>query len=105
MPGCMHDYVNVCIYSCVCVCVGVCTCVFIRVAICIWLYVTAMQTCSCAPNPVTEDPDSIWIYVRYGPDTLDSKINSWDDPEIRTDSCSEDQTAIRFQTRVISGEC
>ena len=29
-----------------------------------------MQTCSCASNPVTEDPDPIWIYVRYGPDTL-----------------------------------
>ena len=26
-----------------------------------------MHTCSCAPNPVIEDPDQIWIYVRYGP--------------------------------------
>ena len=32
------------------------------------------------------------------------KIDPWEDLEIRTGSCSEDQTAIRFQTRVISGE-
>jgi len=42
----------------------------VLVAICVWLYITAMQTFSCASNPITEDPDLFWIYVRYGPDTL-----------------------------------
>ena len=82
MPECMHDYMYVCIYSCVCVCVYIyecmyvcmyrgCTCAFM----CTYGYmclviVTAMQTYSCTPNPLTEDPDPIWIYVHYGPDTL-----------------------------------
>ena len=40
----------------------------VRVTICVWLYVIVMQTCLCTLNPVIEDPDQIWIYVRYGPD-------------------------------------
>jgi len=54
-------------YILVDICIGVCTCAFMcTCGICVWLYVTAMQTYSCAPNPITEDPDPIWIYVRYG---------------------------------------
>jgi len=37
--------------------------------------------------------------------TGDSKNDLWDDPEIPTGSCSEDQTAIQFQNCVILCEC
>ena len=65
MIMCMYVYTSVCV--CVQGFIHVHLCV--RVAIYVWLYITAMQTCSFAPNPVTEDPDPIWIYDRYEPDT------------------------------------
>ena len=37
--------------------------------------------------------------------TSDSKTNPWDDPEIYTGSCSEDQTVIQIQNCVISCDC
>ena len=77
----------------------------VRMAICVWLCVTSMQTCSCAPNPVTEDQTLsgfMFVMNRYAGD---SKTDPWDDPKIRTGSCSGDLTVIRFQNRVISFKC
>ena len=48
------------------------------------------------------DPNSYSQRTRY---TSDSKTSSWDNSEVRTGSCSEDQTAIRNQNQVISCEC
>ena len=50
------------------------------------------------PRP---DLDLRLLWTRYAGD---SKTDPWDDPEIRTDSCSGDQTVIQFQNRIISCE-
>ena len=105
-------YVDRCMYSIlVYVCVWVytyvsmCTCECVRVYLCLcvcWFRVVAFQTRSCDLNSVTGDTDSCSQRTRY---TGDSKTDPWDDPEMCTGSCSEDQTTIRFQNRVISCEC
>ena len=115
MYKCMHDYKCVSIvYAWLCVfmyilvyiCIRVCTCAFMYTCgyMC-WLYVTAMQTCSCTLNSVTEPRPSLdlcSLWTRY---TGDSKISPWDDPEIRIGSCSGDRMVIRLQNRIISCEC
>ena len=103
----MHDYMYICIYLCVCVCIyvciGVCTCAFM----CTCGYM-CLVTCyhdvdlfvhskpgNRRPKP---DLDLCSLWTRY---VGDLKTDPWDDPKIRTSSCSEDQTAIQFQNRVI----
>ena len=54
---------------------------------------------------VTGDPDPIWICACYGPDKQAFKNWPMEWSSIRTSSCSEDQTTIRFRNRVISCEC
>ena len=68
----------------------------------VWLRVTAMQTHLVRFGPVTGDSQLCSLWTRY---IGDSKTDPWDDPEIRTRSCSEDQISIRIQNRVISCEC
>ena len=80
----------------------VCVRVYIRVSSCVRLHVAAIQTRSCDPNSVTGDSNLFPLWTRY---TGNSKTDPWDDSEIRTGSCNEDQTVIWFQNRVISCEC
>ena len=78
---------------------------YASVVVCDWVSVhfsCGTQTCSCDLNSVMGDSDLCLLWTRY---TGDSKIDPWDNPEIRISSCSEDQTAIRFQNRIISCEC
>jgi len=123
----LHVYVWVSMMRVMYVCVNnmyvcglpvyVCTCgvhVWVRVwvyfvyvlifpsSLCVWLRVTGFRTRSCDPNSVMGDSDLYPFWTRY---TGDSKFDPWDNPEIRTSSCSEDQMAIRFQNRIISCEC
>ena len=84
--GCVH------VYLCVCMCVYVC----------MWLRVTTFRDRSCDLNSVTGDPDSCSLWIRYNGN---SKTDPWDDPEIHTGPCSEDQMKIRIQNRVISCVC
>jgi len=105
--GCIYDeYVSV--QLCKCMCIPVCGCVYM----CIYVYVCLQVFVVCSvitdsfvrsePCNRRPDPDLCSLWTWY---TADSKTDPWDDPEIRTGSCSEDQTAIRIQNRVISCEC
>ena len=51
------------------------------------------------PGP---DPDSCSLWAQY---IGDLKTAPWDDLEIRTSSCSEDQKVIQFYNLIISCEC
>jgi len=85
MLGCIHDYVYVLyVYGCVHVYL------YVRVSICVWLRVTTIRTRLVRLGP---NPDSCSLWTRY---TGDSKTDPWDNLEICTDSCSEDQTTIRI---------
>ena len=114
MYKCMHDYKCVCtvyawVYAWLCVfmyilvyiCIGVCTCGYMCLAIC---YNEADLFVRSEPGNRRPRPDldlcSLWTWYAG-----DSKTDPWDDPEIRTGSCSGDQTVIRFQNHVISCEC
>jgi len=78
-----------------------CTCVFV--------YRVCMVTCCNNMDPLVRsepsnrkpepDLDSCSLWTQY---TGDSKTDSRDDPEIRTNLYSKDQTAIRIQNRIIS---
>jgi len=82
---------------CVCVYTGVCLCEFMG-----WVACCSVRTRLVRSGPVTGDSDSCSQITWY---TGDSKTDLWDDLERRTDSCSEDQMAIRIQNHVISCEC
>ena len=81
-------------YVCVCVHVSVeCMCTCVRVFM--FTRVCSVACCSVTDplvrsGPVIGDLD-LYRYELY---TSDSKTDLWSDPEIRTSSCSEDQTAI-----------
>ena len=81
--------------------------VFIRVFMC-----TCVRVCSVAWQSVLDPFGKIRTrYRRFGfvlvVDPIDWQFEnrSWDDLEIRTGSCSEDQMTIQIQNRVISCEC
>ena len=61
-----------CMYWAMCVRVytGARVCLYSCEYMCVWLHVAAIRTRSWDPNPVTEDPESIRICVRYEPNTL-----------------------------------
>ena len=61
--------------------------------VCVWLHVTA----SLARSGLDPGSCSPWTWC-----TGDSRTDPWNDPEIRTGSCSEDQTTIWTRNRVIS---
>ena len=83
---CMH-IVYMCVYTYICIYVGVhvCVCVYVvecirvrgyaRVSSCVWLCLAAFQTHLVRSDPVTEDPDPIWIGARYGLDTMAIQIS------------------------------
>jgi len=99
---CMHVCTRVCVCMHVCMCIYVvCVCirVYVRVSSWVGLRVAMFRTRLVRVGPIAGDTDLCSLWTRY---TCDSKTDSWDDPEIRTGSCSEDQMAIRFQNRVIS---
>jgi len=120
MYKCIHDYkcasivyawvyawLCVCMYILVYICIGVCTCAFM----CTCGYMCLVICYSNVNLFVRSEPSNRWprpdldlysLWIRYA---SDSKIDPWDVPEIRTGSCSGDQTVIRFQNRVISCEC
>ena len=101
-------YVCVCLYMSVClgVCMSTCMCMYkcvcVCVSMCVWLFVAAFRTRSCDPNSVTGGSDLCSLWTRH---TDDLRTDPWDDSEICTDLCGEDQTAIWIQNRVISCEC
>ena len=112
-------YLYICIvaYACVRVCtyVGVHVCVRVlksvfNIYIYIYLYIRLHATVFRTHLVRSElsfrrlGPDSDWcsLWTRC---VSDSKTDPWDDLQISTGSCSEDQTAIRFRNRVISCEC
>ena len=70
--------------------------VFMFICMC-WLRATAFWICLVRSEPSYRrpgpDPDSCPLWIRY---IGDSKTDPWDNPEISTGSCSEDQTAIRI---------
>jgi len=83
-----------------CVCMGVYLCIYVYV--CLRVFVCVLQrlrTRSCDSKSIIKDLDWCSLWIRY---TGDSKTDPWDDPEIHTVSCSEDQTTIQFQNHVIS---
>jgi len=95
MHACIYAYTHVnCVYTCVYV--------YIRVSSWVGLRVARFQTRPCDPNSVTGDLFWCSLWTRY---TGDSKTDSWDDPEISTGPCSENQMAIQIQNHVISREC
>jgi len=117
--ACIRDYVHVyvCMYVCVCivyvygcipvrvyiwVCMNNYVYIFMFVYLCVRSSATALRTCSERLGHVTEDSDLCSLCIRHDGN---SKNDPWDDPEIRIGSCSEDQTSIRIQNRVISCEC
>ena len=84
--------------------------------------VSVLCVCVCVNSPPSlcmvvcySDSDSFVRFKlgnrRFGlmftvdPYISNSKTDPRDDPEIRTGSCSEDQTAIRIQNCIISCEC
>ena len=71
-------------------------------SVCVWLRVTAIQTHLVRSGHVAEDSGLYSLWTRYNGE---SKTDLWDDSEVRTGSCSEDQMTTRFQNRVISFEC
>jgi len=124
---CMHMWVciynmYVCVYSYMCVCVCVCVCGCITVYLCVRVGTCVSVLCvdvnsppslclvaSCSDSdpflrfePVTGDSDWCSLWTWY---TSDSKVDLWNDLEIRTGSCSKGQTAIRNQNSVMPCEC
>jgi len=102
----VHVYV-VYVYVNVCVCIMlVCVYTCIYVYVCLGVYAMCCRcvdrTCLYDPSPVTGDSDS----SSQSADTPgNSKIDTRDDLEIRTGSCSADQMAIWARNCVISCEC
>ena len=96
-------YIRTYIHGCIRMCMHVQTCICVRgyvcVGLCVWLLVTVFRTRYRRPGP---DLDLCSLWTRYNGD---SKTGPWDDPQISTSSCSEDQMAIQFRNRVISCEC
>jgi len=95
---CVYDWV----YTCVCVCTSVNEYIYIM---CVWMRVAAITDLfvrskldNRRPRP---DSDLCPLLTQY---TGDSKTDPRDDPEIHTDSYSENQMAIRIQNCVISCE-
>ena len=91
------------IYICigVCSCAFICTCSYMCLVIC---YSDADLFVRSKPGNRRPRPDldlcSLW--TQYAGD---SKTNLWDDPVIRIDSCSRDQTVIQFQNCIILCKC
>jgi len=85
----------------------VCTCIYI-VCVCSCEFM-CLVACYSISDSFVRDLSSVtgnFDYVRYESDTQAIRIPTHgDDPEIRTGSCSEDQTKIRIRNRVISCEC
>ena len=73
-----------------------CTCMYVLVYVCIYGWVRVLVV---APNSLVQSELGnekfrfVPVWTRY---TGDSKIDSWDDLEIRIGSCNEDQKAIQF---------
>ena len=120
MFKCMHDYKYVsivyacvyawlyaCMYILVYICIGVCTCAFMCTCgyMCLVIcYIDAdlFVRSEHGNRRLRPDLDLCSLWTRYA---SDSKTDPWDDPEIRTDSCSGNRTVIRFQNSVILCEC
>jgi len=124
-------YVCECMYVCLCmlVCVlcvhkyTVCKCVYLYLHVCIvyvygCVYVCILVfmcgcTCICMHFSCTRDQSHVSRRPRPYLDSCsqsadtptDSKTDAQADSEIRTVSCSVDQTTIRTQNHVISYEC
>jgi len=82
----------------VCVCTSLYECIYIM---CAWLRVAAI-TDSFVQSELGNESFrlcSLWAWYTGG-----SKIDPWDNSEVCTDSCSEDQTAIWIKNHVISCE-
>ena len=112
---CVIMYIIICIDMCVCVCmysvVYTCTCGCTRVCVCtcsgVHVYVLISPSSVCLvtcynvsdsflwSGPVIGDLNLCSLRTRY---IADSKTDLWDDTEIHTALCCEDQKAIRFQT-------
>jgi len=92
--------------------VYVCILVYIRACVTVRVYLWVSVCFSCNIRTRSSDPNReqetqtrsgfVLVVGRY---IGDSESGSCDDPEIRTDSCSRDQTVIRFQNSVISCKC
>ena len=97
-------YVYICIYVLVCNYVSVCIYLYVGawMHVCVWLRGAAIRARLVRSRPVTGDSNLYSLWIQH---TGDSKTDPWDDPKIRTGSCSEDQTAIQIQNYVISCEC
>jgi len=111
----MYGYVCVsynCVYGCICGCVyvyayNVCSIMLVLylcvcVSICVCCMLQQLRIRSCDLNSITGDSDLYLLWTQY---TGDLKTDLRVDLEIRTDSCSEDQTTIRIQNCIISCEC
>ena len=99
----MHACVSMYIYVRIQVYVRVCLwCAYVYGCMFIWVHglgcVTAFRTRLVRSEPVAGDSDLYSLWTRY---TGDSKTDPWDDSEILTDSCSKDQTTIRFQNHAL----
>ena len=86
----------------------ICMCLIMCMYVCMYVYVCVSVACYSNTNSFGEIRTR-YRKFRFVPvwtrSTGDSKTDAWDDPEIRTDSCSEDQMAIRIQNCIISCEC
>ena len=97
----MVVYVYVRVYT---VCVFLCLCEFM----CLVMYYSDMDSLMRSePDNRRPSPNSDLFspWTRYTGNFCNSKANPWDNSEVHTGSCSEDQTAIQFQSHVISCEC
>ena len=101
----MYIYVSFRVYTC-CACMLVYT--YMCTSMCTYVFVyqnVYLVACHSDTDPLARselDPYSCSPWSRY---IGDSKTDPWDDSEIHIGSCSEDQTAIQTQNRVISCEC
>ena len=102
--GCLCAHVCayvLCVHAFVYMYKHMCVTVFPSLFMFVWLRVTVLQTRSCDPNPVTENPDSC---LQSDDTSGDSKTDPRADLEIQTGSCSIDLMAIQTQNRIISFE-
>jgi len=60
----------------------------------VWMRVTVILDTFVQSGSIMGDSELYSLWTRY---TGELKIDPWDDLKIRTDSCSEDKTMIRFK--------
>ena len=79
-------HVCVCVHACV-ECMCTCVRVYLCLRVCVWLRVTVITDSYVQSDSETGDSGWCSLWTQY---TGDLKTDIWDDPEIRTGSCSED---------------